>query len=130
MWRQRFDIHRSRTLGSAPAMIPDDPTWGHSPRSRPDASPNLQAPSASAASRSSWSDVDTGTVIVAEFVSAILTWGGIGWLFDRWLHTKPWLLVIGFVVGAVAGFFLLYLRSHNMIVTQDPPAESAGTAEQ
>lgn len=27
--------------------------------------------------------------------------GGIGWLLDRWLHTKPWLML---VVGCV-GFF-------------------------
>jgi ATP synthase protein I len=27
--------------------------------------------------------------------------GAVGWLLDRWLHTKPWLML---VVGAV-GFF-------------------------
>jgi ATP synthase protein I len=30
---------------------------------------------------------------------------GIGWLFDRWLGTKPWLMATGLVLGAVAGFF-------------------------
>jgi ATP synthase protein I len=30
---------------------------------------------------------------------------GVGWLLDRWLGTKPWLLVIGIVLGAVVGFY-------------------------
>jgi len=31
----------------------------------------------------------------------------IGWLLDRWLGTKPWLLVIGLTLGAAAGFYEL-----------------------
>ena len=30
---------------------------------------------------------------------------GVGWLFDRWLGTKPWLMVVGLVLGAAAGFY-------------------------
>ena len=29
----------------------------------------------------------------------------VGWLFDRWLGTRPWLLVSGIVLGAAAGFY-------------------------
>jgi ATP synthase protein I len=29
----------------------------------------------------------------------------IGWLLDRWLGTKPWLLVAGVILGAAAGFY-------------------------
>jgi ATP synthase protein I len=29
----------------------------------------------------------------------------VGWLLDRWLGTKPWLLVVGIVLGAAAGFY-------------------------
>jgi ATP synthase protein I len=29
----------------------------------------------------------------------------IGWFLDRWLGTRPWLLVTGIVLGAAAGFF-------------------------
>ncbi|HEX3279680.1 MAG TPA: AtpZ/AtpI family protein [Pyrinomonadaceae bacterium] len=29
----------------------------------------------------------------------------VGWLADRWLGTKPWLLVAGVVLGAIAGFY-------------------------
>jgi len=30
---------------------------------------------------------------------------GVGWLLDRWLGTRPWLMVVGLVLGAVAGFY-------------------------
>jgi ATP synthase protein I len=30
---------------------------------------------------------------------------GVGWLVDRWLGTRPWLLVDGLILGAVAGFY-------------------------
>jgi ATP synthase protein I len=37
--------------------------------------------------------------------SSVVSLCGAGWLLDRWLGTKPWLLVIGIVLGAVAGFY-------------------------
>ena len=30
---------------------------------------------------------------------------GVGWLLDRWLGTKPWLMVVGRVLGATVGFY-------------------------
>jgi ATP synthase protein I len=38
------------------------------------------------------------------FVS-VATMCGVGWLLDRWLGTRPWLMVVGLVLGAVAGFY-------------------------
>jgi ATP synthase protein I len=37
--------------------------------------------------------------------SCVITLCGVGWLLDRWLGTKPWLLVAGIVFGAIAGFY-------------------------
>ena len=37
--------------------------------------------------------------------SSVVAFCGVGWLLDRWLGTKPWLLVLGIVLGAVAGFY-------------------------
>jgi ATP synthase protein I len=31
----------------------------------------------------------------------------VGWLLDRWLGTKPWLLVAGVTLGSIAGFYEL-----------------------
>jgi ATP synthase protein I len=39
--------------------------------------------------------------LFAAVVSGLI----IGWLLDRWLGTRPWLLVSGIVLGAAAGFF-------------------------
>ena len=36
---------------------------------------------------------------------SVVTGGGVGWLADRWLGSAPWLLVVGFVLGAAAGFY-------------------------
>ena len=29
----------------------------------------------------------------------------VGWLLDRWLGTSPWLLIVGLILGAAAGFY-------------------------
>ncbi len=39
--------------------------------------------------------------LFAAVVSGLI----IGWLLDRWLGTRPWLLVSGIVLGAAAGFY-------------------------
>lgn len=49
--------------------------------------------------------------MLAEFLAAILTWGGIGWLVDRWLGTAPWVMIAGIVLGNSLGIYLLWLRS-------------------
>ena len=37
--------------------------------------------------------------------SSVIGFCAVGWLLDRWLGTKPWLLVLGIVLGAIAGFY-------------------------
>ena len=37
--------------------------------------------------------------------SSVISFCGVGWLLDRWLGTRPWLLVTGIVLGAIAGFY-------------------------
>jgi ATP synthase protein I len=37
--------------------------------------------------------------------ASVAVFTGLGWLLDRWLGTAPWLLVIGFLLGAAAGFY-------------------------
>ncbi|MCU0302192.1 MAG: AtpZ/AtpI family protein [Candidatus Nanopelagicales bacterium] len=39
-----------------------------------------------------------------------ITWGGIGWLADRWLGTSPTLTAIGVVVGSLTAFAIVYVR--------------------
>lgn len=42
-----------------------------------------------------------GFSLFAAVVSGLL----LGWLLDRWLGTRPWLLVTGIILGAAAGFY-------------------------
>jgi F0F1-type ATP synthase assembly protein I len=49
--------------------------------------------------------------LLAEFLAAIFTWAGIGWLVDRWLDTAPWFLIAGAVLGNSLGIYLMWLRS-------------------
>jgi ATP synthase protein I len=43
-----------------------------------------------------------------EVVSALIAGAGLGWLLDRWLGTFPWLFLVFFVVGGVAGVLNVY----------------------
>ena len=49
----------------------------------------------------------SGIAYAAAFslFASVIALGGFGWLLDRVLGTKPWLLVTGLVLGAVAGFY-------------------------
>jgi len=48
--------------------------------------------------------------LFASVVAGLLA----GWLLDRWLGTRPWLLVAGIVLGAAAGFYQ-FIRSTSKI---------------
>ena len=49
----------------------------------------------------------TGIAYAAAFslFAAVVSGLVLGWLLDRWLGTKPWLLVVGVTLGSVAGFY-------------------------
>ena len=51
----------------------------------------------------------TGLAYAAAFslFAAVVTGLLAGWLLDRWLGTRPWLLVTGVILGAAAGFYEL-----------------------
>lgn len=39
-----------------------------------------------------------------QLLGGILVGAVVGWLADRWLGTRPWLLVAGLLLGLGAGF--------------------------
>jgi len=39
-----------------------------------------------------------------ELLSGIAAGGALGYFLDRWLHTFPWIFILGFFIGAGAGF--------------------------
>lgn len=67
-----------------------------------------------------WRDLDTGWAMTVELLTATFVWGGIGWLVDTYvLHTDPWLMVGGFILGFALGMYRLYLRMQEDGRVQD-----------
>lgn len=67
-----------------------------------------------------WRDLDTGWAMTAELLTATFVWGGIGWLLDTYvLHTDPWLMVGGFILGFHLGMYRLYLQMQEDGRVQD-----------
>lgn len=60
--------------------------------------------------RNPWAGMSTGLVVTAELLSALLVWGGIGYLVDRLAGTTRVFTGIGMILGAIAGIYLVYLR--------------------
>ncbi|GAC1563297.1 MAG: AtpZ/AtpI family protein [Beijerinckiaceae bacterium] len=64
-----------------------------------------------AAQRSGRSDRGLGNAmslgfrVVTELVAGVVVGGGIGWVLDRWLSTKPFLLILFLILGTVGGFW-------------------------
>ena len=46
--------------------------------------------------------------IGVELVSAVAIGLAIGWLLDRWLDTKPWLMLVFIFMGGAAGILNVY----------------------
>lgn len=55
--------------------------------------------------RDSFRYMDVGWTMLASVTGGILG----GWLLDRWLHTGPWLMVTGAMLGIGIGLYELIL---------------------
>ncbi len=42
---------------------------------------------------------------VISLIGSILVFLGLGWAFDRYFATAPWLLVVGIILGSIIGFY-------------------------
>ena len=42
-------------------------------------------------------------------LSGIIVWGGVGWLLDRWLETRVFILV-GTIVGLTVAIYLIVVK--------------------
>ena len=52
--------------------------------------------------------------ISTEFVAAVVVGSTIGFILDSWFDTKPWLIIIFFIIGVTAGI-LNVIRSANIM---------------
>lgn len=52
--------------------------------------------------------------VTTYLVTGIAVGAGLGWLLDAWLHTKPWLFVAFFFLGAASGVLNVYRMTTGM----------------
>ena len=57
-----------------------------------------------------WSGMGIGWAITSTLLGGILAWGLIGYLVDWMVGTERVFTVVGFLLGAVGGIYLVYLR--------------------
>jgi len=55
-----------------------------------------------------------GVRVGVELISGIAVGGGIGYGLDRWLGTKPWLMLVFFFLGAAASVLNIYRAVHGL----------------
>lgn len=89
--------------------------------------PDGSTPTQDGATRRFWVGLDEASLMGTELLAAILTWSAVGWFLDRWLGTRPWLLVAGALMGNAAGLYLVWLRSGRM--EQQEAKEAKARAE-
>lgn len=52
----------------------------------------------------------TAWSMIATLVAGPATWGGLGWLFDRWFDTGRLFTLIGVVVGFVVAIYVVIVK--------------------
>ena len=67
-----------------------------------------------------------GFRIGVELVSAMVVGVGIGWLLDWWLGTRPWLLILFFLLGAGAGMLNVVRAAGRMGIGGGPGKRPGG----
>lgn len=43
-----------------------------------------------------------------EFAAAVFLFAFLGYMADKYLKTTPWLMALGVIIGAIAGFWNVY----------------------
>ena len=60
-----------------------------------------------------------------ELVAALIVGVAIGYFLDRWLGTKPWLMLVFFLLGSAAGFVNVYRVMTGLGQTVGYPRDKA-----
>ena len=64
--------------------------------------------------QSSSSNIGVAFKLSTEMVAAVVVSTIIGFILDNWFGTKPWLILIFFFVGAIAGILNVIRSAKNM----------------
>ena len=68
----------------------------------------------SAKNSESSSNMGTAFKMSTELVSAVVVGTIIGFILDNWFGTKPWLILIFFLAGVIAGIMNVIKSAKNM----------------
>jgi len=60
-----------------------------------------------------------GLQIAVEVVAAVAVGVAIGWALDEWFGTRPWFLVVFFVLGVAAAGMNVYRRAARIVGLSD-----------
>jgi F0F1-type ATP synthase assembly protein I len=58
--------------------------------------------------------VEDGWIRGGSFFGSVISGTLLGYLADMWLHTAPWLVVLGIVMGSYAGFVGMWRQAKEM----------------
>ena len=64
--------------------------------------------------QSSSSNIGVAFKLSAEMVAAVIVGTIIGFILDNWFGTKPWLILIFFFVGVIAGIMNVFKSAKKM----------------
>ncbi len=75
---------------------------------------NKAKPRKSPKNEKSSSNIGTAFKMSTELVSAVVVGTIIGFILDNWFGTKPWLILIFFFVGVIAGIMNVVKSAKKM----------------
>ena len=77
--------------------------------------------------RQSSEKIGIGMRIALELVAGVIVGTAIGLGLDYWLGTKPWLMIVFFVVGSAAGFMnvIRTAKAYDRRMAEQKAAEAA-----
>jgi F0F1-type ATP synthase assembly protein I len=61
-------------------------------------------------------EISHGWIHSGSLIGSVLAGWLLGYLFDLWLHTSPWGVVIGILLGSYSGFMRMWHYSKKMEV--------------
>jgi ATP synthase protein I len=67
------------------------------------------------------SQIGTTYRVFVELLAGVLVGGGLGWLLDQQLGTRPWFLLGFLLLGIAAGFWNVIRTARRMAAQMDTP---------
>ena len=92
-------------------------------RKRPSASPD---PSSRSGSSDGPSPLGRAMQLSTEFIAGVIAGGILGWIFDRFLGTKPWGMIVFLMLGFVTGVYNV-MRTSGFSGSRSGPDDRKGS---